>query len=83
MIVILGAGECPPTESRKRTSYRRNSDVTENFPAFYSLPAQMSTTWPKRLSENGRSGCVFSTVPNMLSSTKPDSSREAARPRSG
>ena len=38
--VILWAGECPLTESRKGTRYRCDSDVTENFPAFYPLPTQ-------------------------------------------
>jgi len=69
--VILWAGECPLTESRKRTSYRCDSDVTENFPAFYPLAAQLSPTWLKRLSESGYSGCVFSTVRNMMSRAKP------------
>ena len=38
--VILWAAEYPLTESRKRTRYRCDSDVTENFPAFYPLPTQ-------------------------------------------
>ena len=38
--MVLRAGEHPLAEAGERARYRRHADIAENFPAFYSLPAQ-------------------------------------------
>lgn len=61
--MILRGGERPLAEAGKRARHRCDSDVTKNFPAFYSLPAQLSPSPVlKPLSDSGYIGCVFSTA---------------------
>jgi hypothetical protein len=57
-------------ETGKRSGYCCDSDVAQNFPAFYSLPAQLPPRFLKPLSDSGFIGCVFSTARNRVSSTK-------------
>jgi hypothetical protein len=39
--MVLRAGEYPLAEAGERARYRGDSDVAENFSAFYSLPAHV------------------------------------------
>jgi hypothetical protein len=68
--MVLRTGERPSAEAWKRASYRCDSDVAENFPAFYTLPAQLPPQFLKPLSDSGFIGCVFSIAGNRVSSTK-------------
>jgi len=51
--MILRAGKGPLAEAWKRSGYRRDSNVAENFPALYPLPAHMPPQFMKPLSDSG------------------------------
>src|SRR5207302_9291386 len=68
--MILRAGKGPSAEAGKRARHRSDSNVAENFPALYPLPAHVPPQFMKPLSDSGYIGCVFSTGLNTVSSTK-------------
>jgi hypothetical protein len=57
--MALWAGERPLAEAGKRAGYGCDADVAENFPTFYSLPAQLVPQFLKPLSDSGFIGCVL------------------------